>query len=382
MSAPPRILFDTSILRGSGWTSSQFQSLIELSKHALIEIYIPEIAFDEWRTQWRDKQVAGLESGLKALLKIADDKVTPSPFVQHAQTAKLALEAVNMEAASTSAFETRIAESSIKVLPLTLGQAQTAWRLYFKGHAPFKNPKDRNDIPDAFIFASIVELSSDGVMVHAVCADVALREALTVTTHVTTYDTLESLSMSDLLVDVRSRWERDKSWKALYDKINMSLLEDEVTYFLESEIGDHLFQREVRSRAIPSDDRTATIGNAHGYSNVHIGNVEDYGGGLLSYPFSIEITVDLEFVVFKGDALNLPAWADVQFHYGDDEYYLDGYGQRRVHAFGRIEATVNLSYDPDSEDADEPFERLNFSDSEVHFIDDDEEVWTSLTKAR
>jgi len=57
-------------------------------------------------------------------------------------------------------------------MPVQLDHGQRVTNDYFSGAPPFTNAKQRSDIPDSFIWQTIVDLTENGAKVYIIVADV------------------------------------------------------------------------------------------------------------------------------------------------------------------------------------------------------------------
>lgn len=180
------ILFvDTSSLRRAGFRNPDFQKLLLRSKGRALRIVVSEIAWEEWRTDMRDKackKTGDVRSQFEALKANA-----PSHrFLGRLPPPALALwDDADIDTASKAAMAEHAAENHIEVIPIGSDHGERAWRRYFgvKVEPPF-NPsaKDREtrrkDIPDSWIFEAAVDLVAEGHQLAALCFDDNLAAAL------------------------------------------------------------------------------------------------------------------------------------------------------------------------------------------------------------
>lgn len=77
-----------------------------------------------------------------------------------------------------SRFQHWLEMSQAERLPLKHEQTEKVFEAYFKGGLPFDRPKNREHLPDAFIYRAVLDLVSDGKEVWFVASDGQLRESL------------------------------------------------------------------------------------------------------------------------------------------------------------------------------------------------------------
>jgi hypothetical protein len=91
------------------------------------------------------------------------------------------------------------ARSKATIVGISPSHGQRVMESYFSGSPPFERAKSRNDIPDAYIHAVIVDLISEEGSVHFVSSDERLREHCAKQTGLAVYKHLdEFLSSQDM----------------------------------------------------------------------------------------------------------------------------------------------------------------------------------------
>jgi hypothetical protein len=71
------IVLDTSVLHDTSVSSAPFQVLKGLAESGLIRVFVPELAAEEFRTQWRDKNQSNISQGVKALKALSSEALLP-----------------------------------------------------------------------------------------------------------------------------------------------------------------------------------------------------------------------------------------------------------------------------------------------------------------
>jgi hypothetical protein len=86
-----------------------------------------------------------------------------------------------------SRFRHWLETSQAEKLPLQHGDTEKVFKAYFAGDLPFDKPKNREHLPDAFIFNAVLDLIAQGGEVWFLAADGQLRESLGQTKGVRVY---------------------------------------------------------------------------------------------------------------------------------------------------------------------------------------------------
>jgi hypothetical protein len=84
-------------------------------------------------------------------------------------------------------FRNWLGAAQAETLPITLQQSRLALNAYFEGTPPFDRPKNRDHLPDAFIYTSILDLIARGDDVWCLTGDSRLSEALEATRKIRVY---------------------------------------------------------------------------------------------------------------------------------------------------------------------------------------------------
>lgn len=92
-----------------------------------------------------------------------------------------------------SRFQHWLETSQADRLPLKHEHTEKVFKAYFAGDLPFDKPKNREHLPDAFIFNAVVDLVNQGCEVWFLAADGQLRESLRKTKGVRVYRVFQSL---------------------------------------------------------------------------------------------------------------------------------------------------------------------------------------------
>jgi hypothetical protein len=215
--------------------------------------------------------------------------------------------------------------------PITESAAQAAMEAYFHGHPPLTNPKTRDDIPDAFIFQTIKDVSAIEPTLIVVAEDEKLanasRNLLGVVVHKSLAAMIESppIQTELLELDVVDSMETTTALLRQYaEKF------DELTAYLKRQSGENLVWKTVHSRYIPEDNHEATITGCFDTKDVEF-NFEDFyyfGAGKFGLPFSYRTTAFVTYYIFKSDYYcldedRMPSVIDHNDHYYQAQEDLD-----------------------------------------------------------
>jgi predicted nucleic acid-binding protein len=173
---PLRVVLDTSVLHDLAPRGTQAAALKELAQKGLIEVHVPAIVEQELATHLAALFPANM---IKRALSIAM-RWAPEAEIQPVQQC---LEQTHALLRSSDRLIARGVAEWLEQLgavrsPVSAVDTSEVFRRYFQGAPPFKAPKSREDLPDAFILAAIEALAADGgEPVHVLTADARLSEA-------------------------------------------------------------------------------------------------------------------------------------------------------------------------------------------------------------
>ncbi len=173
---------------------------------------------------------------------------------------------------------------------------------YFKGERPFKSLKHRNDIPDAFIYETIIKVKNKKGRVYVVSGDKNLREKCEEVLGVEVYENLKELFGKDEFIKIKKKYEDALEHKrriaeaktVLID--NFGSFEDAVTEYVRK-----VQYLEFTDYKLPSDSHEATI---YAIDNpVLMINKEDISflDNKFFVPIEVEGEASVDYAVFKQD---------------------------------------------------------------------------------
>ena len=181
------ILFvDTSSLRSAGFRNRNpdFQKLLLRSKDRSLRIVVAEIAWEEWRTQIREKECQRVRD-IRTRFDELKGAASANLILSRLPPPSLAIwDDADIDTASKTVMAEYAAEHRIEIIPMGSDHGERTWRRYFHVtvEPPF-NPATnrenrRKDIPDSWIFEVAVDLVASHHRVAALCGDENLAAAL------------------------------------------------------------------------------------------------------------------------------------------------------------------------------------------------------------
>jgi hypothetical protein len=298
------VIIDTNVL-SSHFISrpAVFNALTSLAKEELIQLHIPYIVEQEYITQLikqgKDKfNVA--KSALNNLQRI--------PFVNKSINTFITTAVGNLDRfdksstnATKTGFRKWIRESKAQIHNIKDNHANRVFEKYFEGTRPFEDIKKRDDIPDAFIYEVVTDISSSLKDVHFICNDNFLNESVSKDIGINTYVSLDEFIKSEccqkLLIEQKV--------KVRLDDLLMELEKHKKTLkkAINNDYEDLLNYKTFVDDSIPEDNSEATIQGVYGIDDLEFlfDDVIYYGHGIVGIPFSFSTEADCYFCIFKSD---------------------------------------------------------------------------------
>ena len=191
------IVLDTNIYRQHIYMQkAAFTSLTRLCSEGIVRIYIPSIVKDELASQ-----IPKISEPFKRTTKgIKETKRLKHSSSDFSKLEKIESDIQRMkkrfEKRIEHNFEKWTEEVNAVFYEIKKDHAKNVFDGYFKGEPPFKEKKNRNDIPDAFIWESIKDILKKYKKIHVVANDGKLHECCNETSNIHAYNSLEEFIRS------------------------------------------------------------------------------------------------------------------------------------------------------------------------------------------
>lgn len=310
----------------------------------LLKLHIPYVIEREFQTQQRKLCDDDLKKALSGLRGMTRKELSKGLSKQVSDLLK------DLEGMSDSLlddtenmFSIWADELKADRIPLSLSQASFALEAYFKGDAPLKSIKVREDIPDSFIARSIETILPKVDQLYFVVEDGKLNEAFKDNDKVTTCVSLSEFVSSDLIqeqlleADLLQNFDDIKKAIASMEG-DVKLIEGTVY----SKIGDAVVYKTIYHDSIPEDNHEAKISGFYDpdYIELDLEDISYYGDGNFGVPFEVGMEVSVYYYIFKADYYALedqvgssaPSISDHNDHYfeAEDVFYIQVRGVANV----------------------------------------------------
>jgi hypothetical protein len=296
------VVIDTSIYRTDPKREkAAFRVLAKLAANGFVRVHIPHVVEREFSTQ----QLSSLESTFGEARKFGSSirkKVSESLTHEVNGIDKL-IEAFRVKAeteiaSSLSNWATEIGAETHHTQP---HHGELVLNAYFSGGAPFSQPKERKDFPDAFIYESIRDLAKLKETVCVVSADENLRNACAKLKGVKTYDALEDFLKSDPCVDAAHHLEHLEKLNLF--RLNIGAYVPDFVGHINRLLLDYLPYKTFEDPHFKSDDNSGAVEMMDDSEDIEIdeNKIEILGVDTLLVPFSCRLGALVYYSIFAAD---------------------------------------------------------------------------------
>ncbi|AZA56347.1 PIN domain-containing protein [Chryseobacterium shandongense] len=162
-----KILIDsTTYKQDKTLNKSDFSLLKDLGKKKLIEISIPWVVYKEATTSSVQESQNDFQQAINKLIALDKKGVHPNHYNDIITYVKKLNELkIDFEESVKRLWDEFIKDSNAILHPFNPKHSTKVFENYFSGGEPFKSLKNRDDIPDAFIYALIKDISRKNKLV-------------------------------------------------------------------------------------------------------------------------------------------------------------------------------------------------------------------------
>lgn len=297
------VVLDTSVFRNDPWRKkADFLALARLGKAGKIKLHIPYFVQREFIThlfsEYYDSHLTAIEKSISKIERNLPDDLAGRLLELEKQFIELKNDIAECPERD---FHDWAASIEAIVHPIGNSHGLEVANAYFDGIPPFREKKKREDIPDAFIWQTINDLSSNLEQLFAVVSDKGLRSACETKANIVLFETLADFLASDycspLLIEDNLR-EEISGLLSLIPQFE-TRLKEEVT----DQISEIIYGEEVESDLIPDDNNIATCLGVEEVTSLVIETegAQYYGDGAIVVRFKMAAEALLGYAIFKAD---------------------------------------------------------------------------------
>lgn len=306
------VLLDTNILHQEGLESAQMQILSRLVEAGKVEVILPELVGLEYRSrkslETKD-DLLGIIKKTESLKKKRIFNIGDSEEIEKMQVIIKSLQNT-VDDSVEGVFNKWVEKLRVNIVPIDSSHSKSVFADYFLGKGAFNKPKNREDIPDAFILESIKEILGGLDSLYVIVKDGNFRKAIHLIDKTKTCAELQDLfelkEFKEELKELDSDSERIK-------EITKCLNTDDTRKILDSFIN---FQKEYLSEIFLIGEEITDPSNiidikiwGEAIESININNITDVsyknsryiGDEIYIINVTVKAKVDITYVAHYGD---------------------------------------------------------------------------------
>jgi len=283
--------------------------VVRLAQLGSLQLHIPAFVKGEVLTQ----QQRDIRDQLNKLTGAADTILRTTGetnLTKSAEEVKKIINAVQGQADDSLATELQTWITDAKAIehPIQADHGTRVAAAYFAGIPPFRAAKHRDDIPDAFIWETALDLVQQYGALTVISSDGRLRLVAEEHQDMQAFKSLEEFIESDDFQDAVD--EATPTIFANNIARIIALLPKAQDYLIEqlgNDIVNELAGKTVRHDAIPDDNNEGLILMVGAPENVGFtfGDADHYGDGEIGIPFTATVDCELNYAIYKADYYSL-----------------------------------------------------------------------------
>lgn len=325
---PLDITLDTNILsRDRKLSGKNILLLKKLSQLKLITLHIPWVVYKEFTTQNISEISVEINNALKSIRSIFRMSLTDSDQseLDYSYTAILSIKDKIAQSVEKN-WNAFIVESKAIIYEIEDSHGKSVMNSYFNASKPFSSSKNRNDIPDAFVFESVSSIVNSNNIVIFISEDKRLRKSFTEFPNIKTFESLDHFFNSDIFKTVDTEYKKKEHYADELIELEkyINIIQD-VANVKSKEFLDSLINTDIQNKNIPSDNNDGTI--------VHIENIKPVSIDkdnikFINNSFYLKVLVigslRIEYFLFKWDEYMIEDRnnADIVDNDWNDHYYV------------------------------------------------------------
>ena len=294
-----QLVLDTSIFRQDRKRfSPAFKALTRLLQAERVTLHLPEWVKREVISQLQEDAQAKL-AALSGAAKVLKDVSYVPELGEFAKELQDRITELNQTVCTRHAesFEGWLSSCKVVEHPANPNHVTHLIDAYFGGHPPFSKAKSRQDIPDALIWQSVLDILRENQPLHLVVADKRFKSCTETVNGICAYESLPEFIQSQPCQDaLREEHFSENCLRALRLLAeDPDALTDEVRKHIEMQIRDYQF----RDEEVPTSDQAARIlsGTPESDLNIQFDDFDYYGAGEAQMPFMAPYQCRIQYTI-------------------------------------------------------------------------------------
>ena len=256
------IIIDTNILKQDRQLSKPDLLLIRrLSNLGFIKLHFPWVIYKEFTSQNQFDILKEINDAIKCVSSLNNKglgRIEHEELLVISDNLKLIKEKVSISVEHN--LDDIISASKSITHDFDDSHGRLVMTSYFNGKKPFSSLKNRKDIPDAFIYESIINIKNKYGLVIFISEDDNLRDSCNLIPNVKSFETLSEFFESDEYKKIETEYKKIESYAD--DLIELEKHDEFIKSSAELDIPNEftsLWSYETIHKNIPSDNNDATI---------------------------------------------------------------------------------------------------------------------------
>lgn len=295
------VVDSTEFRRDRSLNKQDLARLKDFGNKELIEIHIPWFIYKETTTHTVLELETELNKVKNSLASLDKRGISPSDYNSLRQILKSVDEfRLNVKSSNKLLWDNYIKDAKATLHPFYPNHSENVFSAYFDGGKPFKSLKSRNDIPDAFIYMTIKELSEKDD-VHLISEDNNLREKCVDENRIFVHKDFNSFFSTAEFLKLEISYEKLLEIEKI--KLAKELLLDyrDVFEAAVKEYTDSVNFLELYETPLRSDNGDATVRSIdEPILTIDEANIDFYSNQFY-VPIIVKAMASVDYLVFKAD---------------------------------------------------------------------------------
>jgi len=343
------VVIDSTVLRNDpSRKKAAFEVIERLANKGKLKLHIPFFVEQEFLSQEFDIYSASLDKIEKEIKNL--QRRLPSTeienFLAEFQEKFESLQK-QMPTFVEAEFKEWVKRLDAVVHPIGESHGVNVAHAYFRGDPPFREKKKREDFPDALIWQTVLDLTTEVNSLCFVSGDKMLLKSCEAHSSITAFANLDDLIASDVGKTLLAAEEAEETEEVVKDNLDrllklVSARSDLIASGISNELINLLCGETLKSHKILDDNNegiVSSVSDPEGISLL-IKEAQYYGDGLVVIPFTLSVEALVDYAIDKADWFALDdeeskeiSISDLNDHYfsAQEDYMLKVSGILSIH---------------------------------------------------
>lgn len=321
------VVLDTNIFSGNRRRDSgPFHALVRLCNGSKLTLHVPYVVKHEFLSQQKDlarkhfEDIRGSASKLQDITRQGNIITFAKGIERSAESLENVADLVEKE------WERWLKTVGAVEDPIDSSHGQRVIDDYFAGKPPFKTPKNRNDIPDSYVWQAVLDLTKQFQPIHFVASDKAMLDAATKVKEIVAYEKLGAfIETEECQRGLREMAEEVLTQNMRRAGSQLPKVKDHLEWLMGVMIFNALDGETITDGRIPDDNHEGTIYGVDDPQKIEFDfdKVEYYGSTEIGVPVEAVTECRVSYAIFKADyyVLDEDEQAKMSISELNDHYY-------------------------------------------------------------